>query len=362
MSRPTETLWEIERHTLAKHEILRRYLGAWFAILGSKFSRIMYLDGFCGPGRYKGGEDGSPIIALQEAKKQKNLKKKDVFFLFIDENQDRIRYLQTEIANFEIPNNFEVRIHEAQFHDTLSKLLDEIKKQGKQLMPTFAFIDPFGFKGIPFNLVERLLAVPSTEVFINVMLDSINRFVEHPDSNTQQHIIDMFGTNEVLDVIKSGENRFAVLRFLYQEQLQKHAKFVRFFEMRDYHNRIIYCLFFASNHPLGHVKMKETFWEIDPSSGFKFSDRTNPNQQVLFEIDPSNDLADDLIKLFASQTVQSEIVIKHVEDQTPYIAKHGRNALKKLEQGKKIIVNQYKIDGKKRIRNTFPRGTVIKFS
>jgi three-Cys-motif partner protein len=65
MAKPTETLWEIEPHTKAKHEILRRYLGAWFPILGSKIPKIVYIDGFCGPGRYKGGEEGSPIIAIR---------------------------------------------------------------------------------------------------------------------------------------------------------------------------------------------------------------------------------------------------------------------------------------------------------
>lgn len=29
--------------------------------------RILYIDGFAGPGRYKNGEDGSPIYALKIA-------------------------------------------------------------------------------------------------------------------------------------------------------------------------------------------------------------------------------------------------------------------------------------------------------
>ena len=64
MATPIETLWEIDPHTRAKHEILQRYLEAWFPILSSYHHRIVYIDGFAGPGRYKGGELGSPIIAL----------------------------------------------------------------------------------------------------------------------------------------------------------------------------------------------------------------------------------------------------------------------------------------------------------
>ena len=56
MATPTETLWELDPHTTAKHEILRRYLGAWFPILNRHHGRIVYIDGFAGPGRYIGGE------------------------------------------------------------------------------------------------------------------------------------------------------------------------------------------------------------------------------------------------------------------------------------------------------------------
>jgi len=59
----------------------------------------MYLDCFCGPGRYVGGEDGSPIIALKEAIKHHSLlKNSEVVFFFIDVDTDRIEHLKQEIA------------------------------------------------------------------------------------------------------------------------------------------------------------------------------------------------------------------------------------------------------------------------
>lgn len=56
MTVPKETIWPLDPHTLAKHEILRRYLEAWFPIVGRYSHRIVYIDGFAGPGRYAGGE------------------------------------------------------------------------------------------------------------------------------------------------------------------------------------------------------------------------------------------------------------------------------------------------------------------
>jgi three-Cys-motif partner protein len=362
MATPKGTVWEIEPHTLAKHEILRRYLGAWFPILAKHNKRLVYIDGFCGPGKYEGGEVGSPIVALEEAlKHEKRLDSNQLAFLFMDERSDRIVQLKSELSDFPIPGNFLVHPVTGQFECELTNLLDELASSGARLAPTFAFIDPFGFKGLPFSLVRRLLGNSKTEVFVNVMVDAINRFLEHPDSKTQQHIVDLFGTQRVLQVAEKPCDRITELRLLYQEQLLACAHFVRYFEMRDCHGRTIYYLFFASNHRVGHVKMKEAFWKVDTSSGFCFSDATNPSQLVLFEIDETPKLAAYLTKEFATQQVIVEQVQKCVEDKTPFIATHMRKALRLLEGENKIAVAKYKSNGKKRRKNTYPKDAVVEF-
>lgn len=65
MAKPTETVWRIEAHTNAKHRILRGYLDAWLPIMSANNGRLVYIDGFAGPGVYADGEPGSPIIALK---------------------------------------------------------------------------------------------------------------------------------------------------------------------------------------------------------------------------------------------------------------------------------------------------------
>lgn len=362
MTKPSETLWEIEPHTKAKHEILRRYLGAWFPILGSKIPRIVYIDGFCGPGRYLGGEEGSPIIALQEARKQPILINTDVNFLFIDEREDRIKHLESELSLLNIPSNFHIDTRVNEFEDTLTKILDALEKKGAHLAPTFAFIDPFGFKGAPFSLIKRLMSNSRTEVFINIMVDSVNRFVEHPLPVDRQHIKDLLGIcdDEIEGVINS-QDRILAFRQLYQDKLLEHATFVRYFEMRDNRNKVIYYLFFASNHPLGHKKMKEAFWKVDNQSGFKFSDRTDPNQPVLFEFDPSIDLAKTLKARFSGTKQKSEDIISFVDNETAYIETHAKKALVHLENGNEISAEPIKSDGAKRKRGTFPAGVAIHF-
>ena len=61
-----------------------------------------------------------------------------------------------------------------------------------QIAPTFALIDPFGFSGIPYALIQRLLSKNKCEVLVTVMVDSINRWLEHPDENINANIVETF--------------------------------------------------------------------------------------------------------------------------------------------------------------------------
>ena len=67
MSRIRTTVWPLDPHTAAKHAILRRYLDAWIPIMSRYHGRVLYIDGFAGPGIYEHGEPGSPLIALDAA-------------------------------------------------------------------------------------------------------------------------------------------------------------------------------------------------------------------------------------------------------------------------------------------------------
>lgn len=362
MSKITETIWIMEPHTKAKHEILKRYLGAWFAIMGSKNPRIIYLDGFCGPGRYKHGEDGSPLLALKLAiAHNKNNRVKDVAFIFVDKDQRRIEHLEEELATLLIPQNFHVSVIDNEFDNTLSKLFDDLEKRGTILSPTFAFLDPFGYSLTPYKLVERLLQNPKTEVFVNLAVDSINRFLNHPEEQQRQRFTDLFGTSEVLEIINSKTSRIPQLRLLYQIQLEKCAKYVRYFEMRDKNNRIVYYLFFATQHPLGLIKMKEAFWKVDSINGYQFSDKTDPNQPVLFGEDHTKTLAEIIeVKYYKKKIAVLEIK-NFVELETPYLAKHMRDTLKQLEDQGRLCVDPCKQDGKKRKQKSFPEEAIVTF-
>ena len=92
-------VWELDPHSEGKHKVLNRYLDAWFPIIGSRHARILFIDGFAGPGAYLGGKEGSPLIAIRAYKDHSSLNniQAEVCFTFIEKNKERAEYLEHRV-------------------------------------------------------------------------------------------------------------------------------------------------------------------------------------------------------------------------------------------------------------------------
>lgn len=177
---PKSTVWTREPHTEGKHLVLGNYLNAWLPIMGVSNARIVFIDGFAGPGVYEGGERGSPLVALDALMdhKAKGSIRGEVRFLFIELDGERARHLESLVAELKpkMPPNCFVDVSQGVFDDEMGDLLDRLNKEGQQLAPSLVMIDPFGVKGIPMKLISRILQNPKCEVYISFMYESINRF------------------------------------------------------------------------------------------------------------------------------------------------------------------------------------------
>ncbi|MGH9563332.1 MAG: three-Cys-motif partner protein TcmP, partial [Terracidiphilus sp.] len=288
MAAPKSTVWPLEPHTRAKHEILKRYLQAWMIILSQgKFPEILYVDGFAGPGEYAGGEKGSPIIALDTALGYSAPLAAKLHFLFVEKDSARAEHLKKQVAQRKLRSNFNVIIEGGiTFEAAFDKLCPQFMRGGR-LIPTFAFIDPFGWTGAPYNLVSRILSQRSCEVFVNFMYEEINRFIGHPDQ--VENFNAFFGSDDWKQCVTEAEPRARNRRLhdLYLRQLHMNASYVRSFEMSNDRDVTDYYLFYATNEMLGLKKMKEAMWKADETGEFRFSDATDPNQLVLFQKAPS---------------------------------------------------------------------------
>lgn len=359
---PRTTCWDLEPHTSAKHLILRRYLQAWLPIMTRWNGRVLYIDGFAGPGIYQGGEEGSPIIALKEAINHTAQIRSQVIFLFIEADPARLEVLKQQIGALPVPSNFKVQCLLGKFDEHLTQVLDFVKEQKRDLAPTFAFVDPFGFSHTPFSLIKRLMQNDKCEVLITFMFEAINRFLAHPDQPGNYD--SLFGSPDWRGAIpiEDAQARKKFIHDLYLRQLQTSAAitYVRSFEMFDTGNRPEYFLFFGTKSYDGLKKIKEAMWKADESGRFQFSDTTDMNQSLLFQPTPDfSDLKGRIVAKFRGRRVTVDDVERFVVVETPYRETHFKQqVLKPMES---VIPPELRVvtrTGQNR-RGTFPSGTVF---
>src|ERR1700744_6423385 len=175
---PANILWECKPRTKAKLAIVNAYLGAWFGILAAKgFRHIVYIDGFCGPGGYKTGEEGSPVIAARMASvTAAKIPGFKTTLILVDEDKATLDHLQS-LEPIKKPHpNVEIRIMQGEFADKVDEIDSFLKAPPNS--PTFSFVDPFGCGHSPFEKFIQLMHNENSELFDNLMCGWINRFKE----------------------------------------------------------------------------------------------------------------------------------------------------------------------------------------
>ncbi|MEV4762550.1 three-Cys-motif partner protein TcmP [Micromonospora chokoriensis] len=356
----------MEPHTKAKHLIMQRYLGGWYPILGKYNGRVVFFDGFAGPGVYNTGDEGSPVVALKTLLDHpfRPRLECEFVFMFVEPEKDRAESLRDAISDLEkeyggFPKNIKCAVFNTTFTDKAQEIVGLLTEQKKKLAPTFGFIDPFGFSGVPINLISQLLAFEKCEIFFNFMYDNINRFATA--GNVDHHLEELFGSADYRNVkgLKPAD-RIEFLHQLYDDQLRQICGFpyVQRFHMYRTDGHIVYTLFFGTRNLAGLRVMKDAMWKVDPGGGNCFHDRF-AGVDVLFgdTVDPEP-LKLDLSRHFAGRAVSVAEIEEYTLINTPYSASHwNRLALNPLEKAGKIEV----VSSTRKKRFTFPPGTVVRF-
>ena len=281
-----DTVWESKEHTKAKHKILGGYLSAWFPILAQTQRRIVYIDGFAGPGVYAGGEEGSPVVALRTALEHPLRDRfNEIVFWFVE--QDKKRHarleeaLQEKFPSIRNEDGDRIQYHVARgkFAKSIEGALDEMESLGHNLAPAFAFIDPFGFANTPMRTVKRILEYPKCEVMVTFMDGYIKRF---HDELREGALDEIYGTPEWRSIPESDTDITYV--DLYKQELRKAgAKYVITFEMKDSNGKGIYNLVYATKNIKGMEVMKNAMLKASQTGEYVYSDRTDPQQMVLVD-------------------------------------------------------------------------------
>lgn len=289
-------LWPLDDHTRAKHQVLRAYLNAWIPVMGQQAlkvrpfrtdePRLLLVDGFAGPGRYTHNEPGSPLIMLDALTSHAALPRLHGVrfnYLFIEQDLRRVDHLRAELKKLSLPPNIFLHLEHGAFETTFGAVVDDVIGADHTLVPTFAFIDPFGYSSASMSLAGRFLDFPRSEALFFLPLSFIHRFVGR--EGQESALAALFDTEEWRDAIPlQGDERRRFLLRLFERQLrlQGQVKHVRSFELRTRDGND-YRLVFATGHDRGVELMKEAMWAADPVEGTRYSARNEMGQEVLFK-------------------------------------------------------------------------------
>ena len=335
-----EVVWPLEPHSKGKHDLLREYLPLWLRILGTWHGDLVLYDGFAGPGEYKDGEEGSPIIMLNAAADYAIQRPgARVHCVFVDNERERVDHLERLVDGVGRPGGVDVNILYGEFADEVTKTLRSIARRQNEggSIPSFFMIDTFGIKGVPFSVLSALLALDKSECLFTLMWDAIVRFREH--DNLEAYMLELFGDSEWRG--RSGDElkEYAYPRF-EQRLRDAGAKYVLVFDLWK-EGRHIYSLFFATKGIKGCHKMKEAIWKVDPTGSYTFRGGKSGQNRLAMTFDHSG-LRDDLRAEFGFGWVSVEQADEFVQgDRTRFHSGHLRKeTLSPLERGKVIEVDR----------------------
>jgi len=347
--------WEYKEHTKPKHELLRKYLSVWIVKLGEFHRKIVFFDGFAGRGEYDDGTLGSPIIALQVAnellEKCEEKKRRPYFDKFVcvlvEKDKNNWKNLQSVIerekAKLKFTKHFEIIPFNDQFANVADKILKEV---GERIAPSFFFIDPFGFSGVPFKTIKNILSAPRTEVFFTFMTRDISRFLEAEDA--ERSLEELFPIPEWREIYQNPDwrKRDQLLKDLYVRCLFEIAKVRYVWSFRvcmDEKYQTLYYLIHATNHFDGLKIMKDIMYRQGSEGQFAYlgpKEVTYRNQLTLYDDDFSS-LKEYLLTQFKGKAKTFKGILEETYMYTRFVERHYKNAILELESEEKV-----KIEGK----------------
>ena len=331
---------------------MKKYLDAWFPILTRFNGHVSYIDTHAGRGKYKHGQPGSPIVALQSlvnhAHRDAILKNSSVSFFFIEKYSDSISELQAEASKLgELPSgitcNFVENDHQSVFED-LCKRLDQTPSS--YLVPSFIFYDPYSFL-LPLDLLARILSESKCEIFMNFMWRYLNLAIHNPQPGQHEKLNLMFGDDSWRSLLEipSADRCDAALEIVRKKLNAKYMWAVRMYGDR---NELKYALVHFANHEKGFLKMKDAVWSAAPDGVFEFWQKDDPNQETLVVAEPPLAPIERILRdQFGSEAFRLHDGYKFI-DPTIYRQTHYHQVVKNLiKEGKA----QYLDSGRYLIKN-----------
>jgi three-Cys-motif partner protein len=349
-----------------KARIVQKYFYVWAKVIiptaKQMEKKVAYIDLYAGPGRYRDGAASTPLMILERAIEDADLRSMLVTF-FNDADKNHTNSLQAEIDNLEGIETltYKPQINCGEVDADAEKYFNETK-----LIPSFTFVDPFGYKGLSLEIVNGVIKDWGCDCVFFFNYNRINAGISNPAIKT--HMDALFGEEraerlrELLPQKTPDRREALVLEELAQAIKAMGGKFVLPFRFKNAKGtRTSHSLIFVSKHFKGYEVMKDIMAKESsmtdqgvPSFTYSPADASTP---LLFSLArPLDGLKEEILQVFSGEALSMQRVYERHSVDTPFIKKNYKDALLALEAEEKIVANP-----PKRKKGTFADHVVVSF-
>lgn len=365
---------EAEEHSVVKAEIVSKYFSAWANVVKGPAKRaggkISYMDLFAGPGRYRSGSLSTPLLVLERAIEDCDLRRMLVA-VFNDKDTNHSHSLKNEIE--QLPGidklSYKPKVYCSPIDDKIVQRFSESK-----LVPTFSFVDPFGYKGLSLGLIQGVIKDWGCDCVFFFNYNRINMGISN--DLVEEHIDLLFGTERAkrmrreIESMNSSERESHVLENIVVSLSEMGAKnkagasYVLPFRFRRADgNRTSHYLIFVTKAFRGYDIMKGIMASASSTHTqgvprFEYNPATS-RQKLLFELfRPLDDLENMLLDEFAGRRIVFKTLYEQHSVGKPFLSKNYKDVLLRLDRDGRISTNP---PSSKRRKDTFGDNVEIHF-
>jgi len=352
-----------------KARIVSKYFTAWASVIlntQKKYpqhcQKMAYIDLFAGPGRYDDQSKSTPILVLETILANPDLADR-MITIFNDKDVANVESLKSSINQLD---GIERLKYAPTFYNI--EVGDEITEifNNTSLVPTFFFVDPWGYKGLSLNLVSSIIKDWGCDCVFFFNYNRINMGVTNDP--IKPHMASIFGETRLEKLraefranIAPHERELIVVRELCDSLKENGCQYVLPFRFkndagtRTSHHLIFLCKDFRGYDIMKEIMYKESTDKSGEVASFEYnpSDLSASKQLSLFDSlsRPLDDLQGMLLQQYAGQTIDFMTLYKEHSVDKPYIKKNYKDVLRQLYDTCKITaVNS---NGKSPKKGTF---------
>lgn len=333
-----------------KAAIVADYFWAWASVIirvqkryPQHQQRIAYIDLFAGPGRYQSGAASTPLLIMERAVQDPDIRERLVV-IFNDADRANTQSLEREINA--IPGierlRHKPRIETGEVGEEIVKEFEKAK-----LVPTFLFVDPWGYKGLSLELVNAVLKDWGCDCvfFFNynrITMGLGNDAVEaHMDALFGKKRADSLRAKFKMQNVAPHEREAFIVEEMKKALEEMGGKYVLPFRFRNPEGtRTTHHLFFVSKHFRGYEIMRDVMYKHSHKDQSVARFEYNPADArcpSLFEfVRPLGDLEDMLVANCKGRTFNLRQLFEWHSVGKGYVLKNYREVLCRMEKEGKI--------------------------